>query len=75
MIPVAHRNLGLHSGDTVVFSVQGDDVRIHPPPFPIDPVLGSVPSLRDRKTDDFEDQTKGSGEEAADRYMTKGRPS
>jgi AbrB family looped-hinge helix DNA binding protein len=71
-IPVeVRRHLGLEPGDQVAFTIDGGIVRLQPPRFTLETVIGSVEPLPRADTDDFDAQIAEAMEDAAERRLRK----
>ena len=65
------RHLGIEPGGTVAFVIDGDEVRVRPPRFTLETVLGSIAPLSGTTTADFERQIEAAMDEAAERRVRK----
>ena len=65
------RHLGIKPGATVAFVIDGDEVRVRPPRFTLETVLGSIEPLSGTTTADFERQIEAAMDEAAERRVRK----
>jgi len=63
------RRLGLGPRDKVIFSLDGDEVRLRPARFTLESVFGSVPPIPGTTTEDFERQIDEAMDDAVERHV------
>ena len=65
------RQLGLKPRDKIAFDIEDGEVKLRPPRYTLETVLGSIEPLPGTATADFETQIEAAMEEAAERRMRK----
>lgn len=71
-LPVkARRELGMTTGDTLIFTTSNSKLTIERPKYTLESVFGSVQSLSGVETDDFDDLIDEAMNAHADEFMRR----